>query len=150
MNTITFTIWGIFLLVFVISTYAFGPKVPKKDNSDDDPFVTVFFVVILVSIAIGTGIYYDIYGGTLTVDSLIDVYGHPLKNMQVYAISGFVALGLLSVIVFIASSALGGTPTTTPQPGSPRPGMGIMAIMNMIGFISAVLGIIAFYLEWLQ
>jgi hypothetical protein len=129
MATFTVVIWVLSLILLL--------SLITLDTSEEwKPFVLVFsFVSLGVSLALAEALTYDM------TDSTVHVLRGPLKF---YLLWGMVSFGVHSLAV-----ALGHRKTQRPPYGSPtrrRQGSGI-TVVGGIGFLSAVLGIVSFYLQ---
>jgi uncharacterized membrane protein YhaH (DUF805 family) len=148
MITIIVVVWLINLFIFtpVLATYLKQKYDLSVEDEDVSPTQGCFLMLGLVSAAIGFALYYDIYGHS----------PNPLiESSYLYqwaAISGFVYLGvcaLISIVLVLLKWMPSNTYQTEYGPTTNGFNIGVLVIEG-IGLLASILGIISFYMDYLH
>jgi hypothetical protein len=151
MATLAVVVWLITGYLFISEWMALVTVLAKMREMPFLPkytFFSLLFVHGIMVIPVSYGIYWDLYSKIPSLE-----IGNTSDIIKFALISGFLALGAFSVSSFwihrIASPSSSLETKKHAQNASPRKKI-IVLVIEVIGLVASILGIISFYLDYLR
>ena len=126
--------------------------------------IMVFFFIVIASFGIGSAVYWDVYGSFPPMNDFLNILfgsSQSIQNQKEIAqesiryllISGLIALAIITIISLISRMQI--LRQGMNSVSHSKPANGVIKhlprlLVDIVGFIASIFGIIAFYLDKLK